>query len=59
MKSCGGLKPSAAPEGVVVESDGDLGDFLQQLLEERAIEDPVVVGQHALPTLLLSGRASR
>lgn len=35
-----------APEGVEVEADGDLGDGLQQLLQEGAVEDLVVAGQH-------------
>ena len=36
-----------APEGVEVEADRDLGDFLQQFLEQGAVEDLVVARQHA------------
>lgn len=36
-----------APEGVVVERGGDLGDFLEQFLEEGAGEKVVGLGQDA------------
>ena len=36
-----------APKGVVVEADGDLGDFLQQFLEQGAGEKVVGLGQDA------------
>ena len=36
-----------APEGVVVERGGNLGDFFQQFLEQRAGEEVVGLGQDA------------
>ena len=49
-----------AAEGVVVERGGNLGDLLQQLLEQRAVEELVGLGQHAgeLRVVLLDVRAS-
>ena len=36
-----------APEGVEIETDGNLGNFLQQFFEQRAGEEVVGLGQDA------------
>ena len=53
-----------APEGFVVQRGGDLGDFLEQFLEEGAGEEVVGLGQDAMtgsskPPLMISSACTR